>query len=113
MRMGTPARRLASVASWLLVLGVGFRLIQSHLQPASARPLRFACWYWHRPFHLSANDRRQLRQSQIERLYVYAGTVVAHEHALQITRVQQWSSAAPCKLYPVLRVHPAANGRLL
>src|SRR5207248_1760124 len=96
MRIRIAPHRLASLASWLLVLGLSPGLLRSHLRPPPARPLRFACWYWHRPFQLSADEQRQLRQSRIERLYVYDGTVAAHDGELRLIRRQQWSPPTPC-----------------
>jgi hypothetical protein len=84
-----------------------------HFRPARARSLRTACWYWHRPFHLTAAEQRQLRAARIERLYVYAGTLEARGATVALTRPQRWSSRAPCELYAVIRVHLAANAALL
>lgn len=76
-------------------------------------PLRSACWYWHRPFRLTSVDSRWLRAARIDRLYVYAGTLVARGGELRLIRTQQWKSQAPCELYAVVRVHPEANAALL
>jgi hypothetical protein len=76
-------------------------------------PLRYACWYWHRPFRLTSVDMRWLRAARIDRLYVYAGTLVARGGELRLIRTQQWESEAPCELYAVIRVHPEANAALL
>jgi hypothetical protein len=75
--------------------------------------LRYACWYWHRPFRLTSVDTQWLRAARIDRLYVYAGTLVAWGGELHLIRTQQWESQAPCELYAVIRVHPEANAALL
>src|SRR5437879_5360156 len=82
-------------------------------RPPRRPPLRYACWYWNRPFRLTAGVQHELQAAHVERLYVYAGTVVEQGEALRLVRAQQWETRVPCALYAVFRVHPAANDRLL
>jgi hypothetical protein len=117
----TPMRSLARyplVVLGLLALACGAWARWSPLWPsraASSRrmPLRYACWYWHRPFRLTGTDERWLSEARIGRLYVYAGTLVARGGELRLVRTQQWETMARCERYAVIRVHPAAIPGLL
>src|SRR5438046_2646782 len=97
----------------LAVLACGAWMGSTSLRPARRHPLRYACWYWHRPFSFTAGERADLRSARIERLYVYAGTLIARGGALRLERPQRWLSVAPCELYAVIRVHPQAHDTLL
>jgi hypothetical protein len=102
--------------AWVLVslgaLAVGAWTVGASRSQRPA-PLRFACWYWHQPFRLTPDERQQMVAARIERLYVYAGTLVARDGALRLTRLQQWTSPPPGELFAVIRVHPRAIGSLL
>src|SRR5439155_10528066 len=110
------AHRLLFAACGLLTLAAlawSIRLLPGLAGAPHQRRLRFACWYWHRPFHLTRDEQRQLRRAHMARLYVYAGTLAARGSEMQLTRRQAWGSAAPCEVYAVIRVHPASNSALL
>jgi uncharacterized protein DUF3142 len=106
-------RSILHPALILAVLAACGLMARVHSGRTRGHPLRYACWYWHRPFRLTGDEQRQMREAHIERLYVYAGTLEARGGDIQLARRQAWSSAAPCPVYAVVRVHPAANGALL
>lgn len=102
----------AGLWAGLVVLACGAWVWSAVLEQPRRQSLRYACWYWHHPFHLMRDERQRLREAGIERLYVYAGTLVARAGGLRLIRKQQWGSAAPGELYAVIRVHPQANKAL-
>ena len=80
MRKRPVAHRLLSGACGLLTLAAlawSIRLLPGPAGSPHQHPLRFACWYWHRPFRLTRDEQRQLRRAHMARLYVYAGTLAA------------------------------------
>src|SRR2546428_11341925 len=116
MRRLPVAHRLLSAACGLLTLAAlawSIRLLPGLAGAPHQHRLRFACWYWHRPFHLTRDEQRELQQAHPMPLYVYAGTLAARGSEMQLTRRQEWGSAAPCEGHTVIRVHPAANSALL
>jgi hypothetical protein len=104
-----PARLIAVLA----VLAGAAAALPAVWRTEPREPLRYACWFWHRPFQLTQSEARRLREARIDRLYVYSGTLVAWHGALRMTRAQAWRSQPPIPVYPVIRVHPAANAALL
>lgn len=104
-------RPLAVLLAALALLGGGWALSGPRRSPAAR--FQRAWWYWHHPFRLSSKEALALRRGECARLYVHAGTLEARRGQLTLQSRQRFLTAAPCDLYAVLRVHPAAHRELL
>jgi hypothetical protein len=69
-----------------------------------AGPLDVSFWYWHRPFKISRQEAKQLREMGVKRLFVHAGTF-STTGGLHLTLPQEWTRRADQEIVLVFNAH--------